>query len=114
MEYTKEFIDSLLIQGVTNEEAETVITFGRTVDTATVFTNDNTVITKLKKLYENNPESWKLISHSHTKDGKITGVQFSCPKKCISLRGGVQTREITEKQRQQCAERMRNLRKKSK
>ena len=112
--YTKN-IQSLSFSGVSTDEQETVIVFSRNNDTASVETTDSTVLTKLKRYATTNPDEWSLTcvtAGSNESDPmKITSICFECPKKLISLRSkSAAPRELTEEERAEIAERMRNVR----
>ena len=112
--YTKN-IQSLSLSGVSTDEQETVIVFSRNGDTASVETTDSTVLTKLKRYATTNPDEWSLTcvtTGSNESDPmKITSICFECPKKLISLRSkSAAPRELTEEERAEIAERMRNVR----
>lgn len=112
--YTKN-IQSLSFSGVSTEEQETVIVFSRNSDTASVETTDSTVLTKLKRYATTNPDEWSLTyvttNPNEPDPMKITSICFECPKKLISLRSkSTAQRELTEEERAEIAERMRNVR----
>lgn len=112
--YTKN-IQSLSFSGVSTDEQETVIVFSRNDDTASVETTDSTVLTKLKKYATTNPDEWVLTNvttgQNESDPMKITSICFKCPKKLISLRSkSTAPRELTEDERAEIAERMRNAR----
>ena len=112
--YTKN-IQSLSFSGVSIDEQETVIVFGRNNDTASVETTDSTVLTKLKRYAATNPDEWALINvttgPNESDLTKITSICFKCPKKLISLRSkSPSPRDLTEEERAEIAERMRNVR----
>ena len=112
--YTKN-IQSLSFSGVSTDEQETIIVFSRNNDTASVETTDSTVLTKLKKYATTNPDEWVLTNVTTGQDEsdpmKITSICFKCPKKLISLRSkSTAPRELTEEERAEIAERMRNIR----
>ena len=112
--YTKN-IQSLSFSGVSTDEQETVIVFSRNNDTASVETTDSTVLTKLKRYATTNPDEWVLTnvttSQNESDPMKITSICFECPKKLISLRSkSTSPRELTEEERAEIAERMRNVR----
>lgn len=115
LDFYKENIQSLSFSGVLTDEQETVITFGRNGDTASVETTDSTVLTKLKKYATTNPDEWVLTNVTTGQDEsdpkKITSICFKCPKKLVSLRSkSAAPRELTEEERAGIAERMRNVR----
>ena len=112
--YTKN-IQSLSFSGVSIDEQETIIVFSRNNDTASVETTDSTVLTKLKKYATTNPDEWVLTnvttSQKESDPMRITSICFECPKKLISLRSkSTAPRELTEEERAEIAERMRNVR----
>ena len=115
LDFYKENIQSLAFSGVSIDEQETVIVFGRNNDTASVETTDSTVLTKLKKYATTNPDEWVLTNvttgQNESDPMKITSICFECPKKLISLRSkSTAPRELTEEERAEIAERMRNVR----
>lgn len=98
--------------GIPVTEQETTVSFSRDSDTASVWTSDSTVMTKLDKLVESNPECWQLTRTD--KVGKdIVGKEYTTKKKLISFRSKVTERTLTEEQRQASAERLRLARIKS-
>ena len=112
--YTKN-IQSLSFSGVSTDEQETVVVFSRNSDTASVETTDSTVLTKLKRYAAANPDEWSLTNvttgQNESDPMKITSICFKCPKKLISLRSkSTAPRELTEEERAEIAERMRNVR----
>ena len=77
--------------------------------------NQRLLLTKLKKYATTNPDEWVLTSVTTGQDEsdpkKITSICFECPKKLISLRSkSPSPRELTEEERAEIAERMRNVR----
>lgn len=115
LDFYKENIQSLSFSGVSTDEQETIIVFSRNNDTASVETTDSTVLTKLKKYATTNPDEWSLTNITTGQDEsdpmKITSICFKCPKKLISLRAkSTAPRELTEDERAEIAERMRNVR----
>lgn len=115
LDFYKENIQSLSFSGVSTDEQETVIVFGRNNDTASVETTDSTVLTKLKKYATTNPNEWVLTnvttSQNESDPMRITSICFECPKKLVSLRSkSTAPRELTEDERAEIAERMRNVR----
>ena len=108
-------IQSLSFSGDSTDEQETIIVFSRNNGTASVETTDSTVLTKLKKYATTNPDEWVLAnvtaSGNESDPMKITSICFECPKKLISLRSkSAAPRELTEEERAEIAERMRNVR----
>ena len=111
--YTKN-IQSLSFSGIPGDEQETVIVFSRNSNTASVETTDSTVLTKLKKCAVISPDEWVLTnvttSPNESDPTKVTSVCFECPKKLISLRSkSTSPRELTEEERAEIAERMKQI-----
>ncbi len=102
-------INDLLIAGVSADEQETTINYGRTDKEAEVYTSDNTVLTKIKNMFNNNDCQWKLKDVVKDQDGNIVGVFFVVPKKLISLRSKIVKSSLTDEQRRAAAERLKNL-----
>ena len=73
------------------EEQETTINLSRDSDAATIWTNDNTIITKLSKMIEKNPSEW--ICYLVGDANNPTGYFFETKKKYICFREG--KRKIT-------------------
>ena len=78
--------DVAVIKGVSSEEQETTVQMSRTEDVAYVWTSDNVVVTKIKKLMERAPDQWKLVKISTNAAGEPVGYFFECPKKLVSFR----------------------------
>lgn len=115
LNFYKENIQSLSFTGISTDEQETVIIFGRNGDMASVETTDSTVITKLKKCADTSPDEWVLTnvttSPFESDPTKITSICFKCPKKLVSLRlKSTAPRELTDEERAEIAERMRGIR----
>lgn len=86
------------------EEQELCINAMRDEDFATVYCSDRTWITKMDKLVEKSPNLFEVIAE--TEYGKT----YKFPKRLISIRSSIVTRELTDEQRQLAAERLRNAR----
>lgn len=78
--------DVVVIKGVSGEEQETTVQMSRTEDVAYVWTSDNVVATKIKKLMGRAPDQWKLVKISTNAAGEPVGYFFECPKKLVSFR----------------------------
>ena len=114
LDFYAQNIQSLSFSGIPGDEHETVIVFSRNNDTASVETTDSTVLTKLKKYATTNPDEWMLTnvttSGNESDPMKITSICFECPKKLISLRSkSTAPRELTEEERAEIAERMKQI-----
>ncbi len=77
--------DVAVIKGVSLEEQETTVQMSRTEDVAYVWTNENTMVTKIKKLMGRAPDQWKLVRISTNAAGEPVGYFFECPRKAIKL-----------------------------
>ena len=97
------------IQSIHNdipEERETTICIsGKTMD---VYTSDNAMLNKLKKIFSANPNTVECWEAGRTSDGKVTGYFFKMDKKHLSFRNS-STREITEEQSAAFGERIKKL-----
>ena len=93
--------DVVVIKGVSLEEQETTVQMSKVEDVAYVWTNENTMVTKIKKLMERAPDQWKLIKISTNAAGEAVGYFFECPKKLVSFRVG---REYSDEQMKQLRE----------
>lgn len=82
------------------EEQETVISFSRKDERATVYCSDNTMLTKIQKLLNAPDSEWTLEQTFKNTDGKPTGYEFSVTKKLIALRPKKKVgKELTEEER---------------
>lgn len=86
------------------EEQEICINAMRNEDFATAYCSDRTWITKFDKLVEKSPDLFEVIAESDF------GKTYKFPKRLISIRSSIITREMTEEQKQLAAERLRSAR----
>ena len=86
------------------EEQELCINASRDEDFATAYCSDLTWITKFDKLVNKSPDLFKVIAE--TEHGKT----YKFPKRLISIRSSIVTREMTDEQKHLAAERLRNAR----
>ncbi len=89
------------------EEQEVCINAMRDEDFATAYCSDRTWMTKFDKLVEKSPDLFEVVAETDY------GKTYKFPKRLISIRSSIVTREMTEEQKQLAAERMRNLRSKN-
>ena len=89
------------------EEQEVCINAMRDEDFATAYCSDRTWMTKFDKLVEKSPDLFEVIAETNY------GKTYKFPKRLISIRSSIVTRELTEEQKQLAAERMKNLRSKN-
>ena len=92
----------------TLEEQETVINFSRLDETASVYTSDGTVMTKLDRMVKNNPDDFKL-ERVEKCQGDIVAKVYRCPVGFISFRSKKVIRELTDEQRAEMAERAKRI-----
>lgn len=86
------------------EEQELCINAMRDGEFATAYCSDRTWITKFDRLVEKSPELFEVIAETDC------GKTYKFPKRLISIRSSIVTRELTEEQKQLAAERLRNAR----
>lgn len=86
------------------EEQEVSINATRDDEFATAYCSDRTWITKFDKLVEKSPELFEVLAE--TEFGKT----YKFPKRLVSIRSSIVSREMTEEQKQLAAERLRNAR----
>lgn len=95
-----------------SDEQETTIQFDRNGDSLQIWTNDSTVLTKLKKLMQINPIDWKCYVAQKQSDGSYTGYFFESKKSNISFKAKKKTRILSDEQKQAIAERFKKGREK--
>ena len=91
------------------EERETVINIGRLDKTASVYTSDERLITKLDK-YVKEDCGWRFISQE-MHEGDLVSKTYECPAEFISFRHKKRIgRQLTEEQKKASAENFRRYR----
>ena len=99
--------------GIRLEEQETVVNFYRTDHRMSIYTSDQTMITKLMKLLkksEQNEEAGYIHVREEKMNGRVVAIEVSAPKHLMSLRMPKKKRELSDEERQALAERMRKVR----
>ena len=86
------------------EEQEVCINAMRDEDFATAYCSDRTWITKMDKLAKKSPALFEVIAETDY------GKTYRFPKRLISIRSSIVTREMTDEQKQLAADRLRNAR----
>lgn len=86
------------------DEQELCINAMRDEDFATAYCSDRTWITKMDKLVAKSPDLFEIIAE--TEFGKT----YKFPKRLLSIRSSIVTRDMTDEQKQLAAERLRNAR----
>ena len=96
------------------DEQEISITLGRQDTKLSIYVNDNTWVTKIKRLWEQNLTGWECYA-TKDRDGKITGYFFETSRKAFGLRTGkgkkVDFSEETIERRRKHAQHLQELRK---
>ena len=82
------------------EEQELCINAMRDEDFATAYCSDRTQITKFDRLVEKSPDLFKVVAE--TEYGKT----YKFPKRLISIRSSIVTRDMSEEQKRLAAERL--------
>ena len=85
------------------DEQEVTINLLRTDEMAEIYCSDTTWINKLNKLCEASPDLYKKIKETEN------GCTYRFPKKLVSLRKTIVTRDLTDKQREAMVERARQM-----
>ena len=86
------------------EEQELCINAMRDEEFATAYCSDRTWITKFDRLVEKSPELFEVIAETDY------GKTYKFPKRLISIRSSIVTREMTEEQKRLAAQRLKNAR----
>ena len=86
------------------QEQEICINAMRDEEFATAYCSDRTWITKMDKLVEKSPALFEVIAETDY------GKTYKFPKRLISIRSSIVTREMTDEQKQLAADRLRNAR----
>lgn len=99
--------------GIRLEEQETVVNFYRTDHRMSIYTSDQTMITKLMKLLkksEQNEEAGYILVREEKMNGRVVAIEVSAPKHLLSLRTPKKKRELSDEERKVMADRMRKAR----
>lgn len=93
-------------------EQETTVSWYRDEDTATVYTSDRTVMTKLDKLAYDSASPWICYKQDYV-DDEVVAKWYKAPKSLICFRSAKVQSHMTDEQKAQAAERLRSLRQKA-
>lgn len=88
------------------EEQELHISAFRDEDFVTAYCSDTTWITKMDKLVARSPDLFKVIAETDW------GKTYKFPKRLLSIRSSIVSRQMTDEQKEQAAERLRLAREK--
>lgn len=104
--------DEKKANGIPMDERETVIQFGRLDEDMTIYTTDETMMTKLDKCVE--AGNYEVVEVHKLQNGRVIGKTYKANKKFLSLRSKDrvgQTRNYTEEEKRIIAERLHSARK---
>lgn len=93
--------------GTPLEEQETVINWLRIDDVIQIYTSDNTMLTKLKKLMASGPDQYTLTEVGYC-EGCPCSVTVTTQLRCLSLRAG-NKRDLSDEERQALSDRMKQI-----
>ena len=85
-------------------EQELHINAARDEDFATAYCSDSTWITKMDKLVVKSPDLFEIVAETDW------GKTYRFPKRLISIRSSIVTREMTDEQKQLAVERLKSAR----
>ena len=91
--------------GLSSDEQEVHISFGRNDKVAKVYASDTRYIYKLDKLVKNNPDFWKCTG-TETVRGEVIGKLYECPASLISFRSKKTVKVLTEEQKEELRQRL--------
>lgn len=91
--------------GLTIEEQETNINWGRGDKRTQIYVSDTTMMTKLDKLIKLPNTEWKLEEEIRLqRTGELVGKRYSCPVEFISFR--TKRRELSEEAKKKAGSRI--------
>ncbi len=94
---------------LTMEEQETIIRLERLSENAIIYTTDTTVMTKLDKKCEGEPDYWYRTEEGFL-EGELISKTYECPKSFVSFRNKPkQGKPMTYEQKMVLSERMKDL-----
>lgn len=92
------------------EARETIITFNEKEKDAIVYTASFVTASKIMKYVDEFPEVYKIHKIYKNNENKITGIEFSFPKKYALPAKPHKSRPMTEEQKKAAAERLAKIR----
>lgn len=92
------------MEHISLEEQETVIEYYRTDDKLDIYTSDQTMITKLKKLIAKSDE-YEVVDEYKSDDGRTLTMEVKAPTAVLRLMANSKP-SLTEEQRKAMAERL--------
>ena len=106
-------VDDITATKCNTFEQETVIQISRNRDKASIWTSDNTQLTRIKRVMCKDPNSYVCTGVTKNKLGEVVGYAFECPKNLIGYRTSVK-RSMSDEQRKRASERLKEYHKKRK
>ena len=106
-------VDEITATKCNTFEQETIIQISRNRDTASIWTSDNTQLTRIKRVMCKDPNSYVCTEVTKNKLGEVVGYTFECPKNLIGYRTSAK-RSMSDEQRKRASERLKECRKKRK
>ena len=91
-----------MTSGISLAEQETVVNFYRTDDRMSIYTSDQTMISKLRKSLSKNPQKLNtgyLLEREEKLNGRTVAIEVSAPKNLFSLRSPMKKRDLTDEER---------------
>lgn len=89
------------IHGVPDNEKETHINFIESDINCILYTRDNKMVTKMKRLVKTNPENYKCYAQVES-DGTVVSYEFEFPKKYLRFSTKTRSgRQFTDEERKE-------------
>ena len=98
-------VDEITATKCSEFEQETIIQISRNRDKASIWTSDNTQLTKIKRIMCKDNNSYVCTEVTKNKLGDVVGYAFECPKNLISYRTSAK-RSMSDEQRKRASERL--------
>ena len=103
-------VDEITATKCNTFEQETIIQISRNRDKASIWTSDNTQLTRIKRVMRKDPNSYVCTEVTRNKLGDVVGYAFECPKNLIGYRISAK-RSMSDEQRKRVSERLKEYRK---
>lgn len=91
-------------------DRETTVQFYKSDTEMEIFTSDNTMMNKFKKLMIKDPDNWKCFEGSRYPNGNISGYFFTAPKKYLRFATAKATPQMSEERKEELRQRMAEMR----
>jgi len=107
--YVTEDMVKYLVNVAPDEKETTINIFNPNDLNVYLFTRDNKMITKMKRLMRANPDQYKCKQTSDS-TGNVISYEFTFPKKLLRFGSKTRTRQMTEEQKKAVGERFKKAR----